>query len=58
MAKQTNTDPQPHMTNDEINEVFTTLRLPTAPPPAPVAPPSTPVIFYPIMGNSPTFTGC
>ena len=53
MPKQPKTDPQPRMTDEQINDVFTTLQLPTNPPPAPIASPSTPVVFYPITGNSP-----
>jgi hypothetical protein len=44
------------MTDEQIREVFTTLRLPSEQPPspAPVAQPtSSPVVFYTITGNSP-----
>jgi hypothetical protein len=49
-------DQPPEMTEEEIKDVFTTLRLPAEPPatPPPVVQPTTsPVVFYTIGGTSP-----
>ena len=50
------TDGPREMTEEEITEIFTTLRLPAdtpvAPPPV-VQPSTTPVVFYTIGGTSP-----
>jgi len=50
-------DPQPRpeqdMTDEQIADVFRTLRLPTDAPQAPAVPQQVaPVIYYPITGNS------